>query len=224
LTLTSNGSIDGNNLFESQPKGSLGYIPLGNLLTRYRPNLNSFLKNRKAFLTVDSTQFHYFKNKLSTFSRGRRIIGISWKSNVAKNLQITKNIDFVDWLPIFDSNTLIVNLQYGDTFYEQNLVKSLGLDMVSFNEIDFTSDIDAWLSIAAACDGIVSISTSLVHFAGACGQRVSVVMPFAQGHWSHGIDESESIFYPRVHIERNKNEDMPLSALIMRASDYIKKV
>ena len=153
-------------------------------------------------------------------ANGRRIIGISWKSKVTKNLELVKNIDFLDWLPLFDNDTLIVNLQYGDTLSEQELVKNLGLEMLSFNDLDFTKDLDQWLALSAACDGVISVSTSLVHFAGACGQRVAVVMPFKQGHWSLGLDETESIFYPRVSILRRQNAQ-PLSSLILNASSYL---
>jgi len=224
LKLTSNGLIDGNNLLTNQKNGSLGYIPLGSLLARYRPDLDSFLSNRKSFLNVDNSLYYHYKNIFNSYASGRKVIGISWKSKVAKNLQKIKNIEFLDWLPIFDANTLIVNLQYGDTLEEQALVKSLGLEMISFNHIDFTSDLDQWMSIAAACDGVVSISTSLVHFAGACGQHVRVVMPFSQGHWSLGLNESDSIFYPNVHIERRLFDDLPFSSLILNAAEKIVKV
>jgi ADP-heptose:LPS heptosyltransferase len=124
-------------------------------------------------------------------------------------------------LPLFDKETLIVNLQYGDTSSEQAFVKNLGLEMFSFNDLDFNKDLDQWLSLSAACDGIISVSTSLVHFAGACGQRVSVVMPFNQGHWTLGMDETESIFYPRVSIFRRTTNET-LTSLILRASAHLK--
>ena len=51
----------------------------------------------------------------------------------------------------------------------------------SFPKLDFTVHIDDWVAIAGACDGIISVSTALVHFAGAIGQKVAVVMPGEQG-------------------------------------------
>ena len=221
LNLTSDGKFGGINLFENQITGGLGYIPLGTLLERYRPTLDSFKDNRKAFISVDKDMYYSFRTPLMELARGRRIIGISWKSKVAKNLELVKNIDFLDWLPLLDKDTLIVNLQYGDTSSEQKLVRNLGLEMLSFNDLDFTKDLDQWLALSAACDGIISVSTSLVHFAGACGQRVAVVMPFKQGHWSLGLDETESIFYPRVSIFRRKTDET-LTSLILDASSHLK--
>jgi len=221
LNLTSDGKFGGINLFENQITGGLGYIPLGTLLERYRPTLDSFKDNRKAFISVDKDMYYSFRTPLMELARGRRIIGISWKSKVAKNLELVKNIDFLDWLPLLDKDTLIVNLQYGDTSSEQKLVRNLGLEMLSFNDLDFTKDLDQWLALSAACDGIISVSTSLVHFAGACGQRVAVVMPFKQGHWSLGLDETESIFYPRVSIFRRKTDET-LTSIILDASSHLK--
>jgi len=221
LNLTSDGKFGDINLFDSEIKGGLGYMPLGSLLERYRPTLNSFIDNKKAFTSVDKDMYYGFRTLLTEFASGRRIIGISWKSKVARNLELVKNIDFLDWLPLFDKDTLIVNLQYGDTSSEQAFVKNLGLEMLSFNNLDFTKDLDQWLALSAACDGIISVSTSLVHFAGACGQRVAVVMPFKQGHWSLGLYETESIFYPRVSIFRRKSDET-LTSLILDASSHLK--
>jgi ADP-heptose:LPS heptosyltransferase len=131
-----------------------------------------------------------------------------------------KNFEFLDWLPLFDKDSLIVNLQYGDTSNEQQMVQSLGLEMLSFNNLNFTQDLDNWLALTAACDSVISVSTSLVHFAGACGQKVAVVMPLKQGHWTLGLNETESIFYPNVRIFR-KQEDELDSSLILRASNAI---
>jgi hypothetical protein len=46
-------------------------------------------------------------------------------------------------------------------------------------------------------------------------------MPFKQGHWSLGLDETESIFYPRVSIFRKYNNEAS-SSLILNASSYLK--
>jgi len=46
-------------------------------------------------------------------------------------------------------------------------------------------------------------------------------MPFKQGHWSLGLDETESIFYPRVSIFR-RTTDETLTSLILKASANLK--
>ena len=199
-----------------------GYMPMCSMLAKYRPSADSFLANRKPFISVDGDLYHQYRRQLMQLANGRKILGISWRSQVVANIAKIKSTSFSDWISVFDDDTLVVNLQYGDTDVEQGLAKANGFDMVSFSQLDFTKDLEHWLALSAACDGITCISTSLVHFAGACGQKVSVVMPYNQGHWSVGVTETESIIYPNVNIFRlEPNEE--LHSLIKRASLHITK-
>lgn len=201
---------------------NLGYMPLCSMLAKYRPNTESFLAHRKPYISVDGDLYHQYRDQLTELAKGRRILGISWQSHVAANTAKIKSINFSDWLGVFDKDTLVVNLQYGNTDAEQHLAKAHGLDMVSFNQLDFTQDLEHWLALAAACDGITCISTSLVHFAGACGQKVSVVMPYNQGHWSVGMTDTESIIYPNVNLFRLEAKE-DITSLIKRAAHHITK-
>jgi len=201
---------------------NLGYVPLGSMLAKYRPDTEAFLANKKPYISVDGDLYHQYREQLEQIANGRKILGISWQSHVAANTAKIKSTAFADWLSVFDKDTLVVNLQYGNTDTEQSLAKANGFDMVSFNQLDFTKDLEHWLALTAACDGITCISTSLVHFAGACGQKVSVVMPYNQGHWSVGVTDTESIIYPNVNLFRlEASEDIP--SLIKRASLHITK-
>ena len=65
---------------------------------------------------------------------------------------------------------------------EINYLKMKNYDLVMFPKLDFKVHIDDWVAIAGACDGIISISTALVHFAGAIGQKVAVIMPESKDH------------------------------------------
>ena len=201
---------------------NLGYMPLCSMLAKYRPDTEAFLAKRKPYISVDGDLYHQYREQLMQIANGRKILGISWQSHVAANTAKIKSTAFSDWLGVFDKDTLVVNLQYGNTDAEQILAKAHGLDMVSFNQLDFTKDLDHWLALSAACDGITCISTSLVHFAGACGQKVSVVMPYNQGHWSVGVSDTESIIYPNVNIFRLEGSE-EIRSLIKRASLHITK-
>jgi len=201
---------------------NLGYVPLGSMLAKYRPDTEAFLANKKPYISVDGDLYHQYREQLKQIANGRKILGISWKSHVAANIAKIKSTAFADWLGVFDKDTLVVNLQYGNTDAEQSLAKANGFDMVSFNHLDFTKDLENWLALTAACDGITCISTSLVHFAGACGQKVSVVMPYNQGHWSVGVTDTESIIYSNVRLFRRENSESNAS-LVYRAANHIKK-
>ena len=122
--------------------------------------------------------------------------------------------------PIFKKNALFVNLQYGDISKDVEYMKKNGMEVVDFNKVDYKEDLDDWVAIAAACDGIISISTALVHFAGAIGQKVALIMPSKQGPWILGLIDKRSIAYKNLRIYRKEmNEDM--SDLIKRVADII---
>lgn len=188
-----------------------GFIPLGSLLPRYRPSADSFIQRRRAFLQVDGDLYAMYHRKLREIAQGRPIVGISWKGGYWENQKRNKALDIENWLPIFERGALCVNLQYGDTRKDQAFIEERGYEMLSFPNLDFKKDIDHWLALAAACDGIVSVSTALVHFAGACGQKVAVIMPEPQGPWILGVDDEWSLAYPEVLLFRRHAQESVLS-------------
>ena len=75
-----------------------------------------------------------------------------------------KGLAIENWLPIFERGALCVNLQYGDTSQEEQFLKEKGFEFITFPKVDYKKNLEDWLAIAAACDGIISVSTALVHF------------------------------------------------------------
>jgi tetratricopeptide (TPR) repeat protein len=186
---------------------SNGYVPLGSLLARYRPTAQSFVDKRRAFLQVDGDMYQHYRKILNEIGNGRPIVGISWKGGFWESQKRNKALEISQWLPIFERGAVCVNLQYGNTKEEENYIESLGFTLVSFPKLNFKRHLDDWMAIAAACDGIISVSTALVHFAGACGQKVAVVMPEPQGPWVLGTDDDWSMVYPEVSIFRRKRTE-----------------
>lgn len=197
-----------------------GFIPLGSILPRYRPTVDSFVERRRPFLQVDGDLYASYHRKLREIAQGRPIVGISWKGGYWENQKRNKALAIENWLPIFERGALCVNLQYGDTTPDQQFLAERGYEMLSFPALDFKKDLDHWLAIAAACDGIVSVSTALVHFAGACGQKVAVIMPEPQGPWILGTDDQWSIAYPEVLLFRRQHDE-PVRNLIDRVAKVI---
>ena len=60
----------------------------------------------------------------------------------------------------------------------------------------------------------------MVHFAGAIGQKVALIMPEKQGPWILGLEDKQSVVYPNVRIyRREKGEEM--SNLIEKVASII---
>jgi len=197
-----------------------GYIPLGSLFGFFRPSLDSFLKSRRPFLRVNKSKFVRFRDILKRKASGRAIIGLSWKGGFWENQQRNKAVSLSSWEAVLKQPILAVNLQYGNVEDDLRWSASCGYDISVFPNIDFKQDLDGWLAISAACDGVISVSTALVHFAGACNQKVAVVMPESKGPWILGLNDNRSIAYPNVHYFRRKEEES-LEQLLVRVSKII---
>tara|TARA_E500000178_G_scaffold356701_1_gene437535 strand:+ start:150574 stop:152268 length:1695 start_codon:yes stop_codon:yes gene_type:complete len=210
-------------LLESWQRTSIdknGFIPLGSLPGRYRQTVESFKNYRKAFLQVNGDLYVQYHKQLREIAKGRPIVGVSWKGGFWESQIRTKALGISNWLPIFEKGALCVNLQYGNTKEEEEFLRGKGFEFITFPSLDYKKNLDDWLAISAACDGVISVSTALVHFAGACGQRVGIVMPEPQGPWILGIDDEWSIAYPNVAIFR-RNRDETVRDLVDRVAGVI---
>ncbi len=197
-----------------------GYIPLGSLPRRYRKTVADYDKNKAPFLIANKSKFELYRSELKKHAAGRPIIGISWKGGYWAIQRKTKALQIQNWEPIFNKKALYVNLQYGDISEELKYLESQGHKLVVYQKLDFKEHLDDWLAIAAACDGIISVSTALVHFAGAIGQKVAIVMPEPSGPWHLGIEDKESMIYKNVKIYRREREES-LESLIKRVANII---
>lgn len=197
-----------------------GYIPLGSIPRRHRNDIDSYHKNRLPFLKANKSLYEKYKEKLTRLASGRPIIGISWKGGYWQIQRKSKELELQNWKPIFNRSALYVNLQYGDISTDLKYLADNNQSIVTFKSLDFKVDIDDWVAIAGACNGIISVSTALVHFAGAIGQKVAVVMPGQQGPWHLGLDDTESLAYKNVRIYRpTPKESLP--ELLERVSRLI---
>ena len=180
-----------------------GYIPVGSLMKDFRPSVQSFVDNRTPYLQPKVKQVGAFRRELLKFSEGKPLVGISWKGGFWERQQKTKTIELALWEPFLSRKDMcFVCLQYGDVSKEKEFVRAQGWNVKFIDGVDFKKDLDAWLSIASACDLIVSISTALVHFAGAAGKKVYVLLGDKQQPFVWGLDELRSIVYPDVHLVR----------------------
>jgi tetratricopeptide (TPR) repeat protein len=184
------------------------FFPIGSIGNFFRNDEKSFSRQAIGYLKPDQIKSKGLKKCFDNASKF--VCGISWKSS-NKNIGQDKSLTLVDFLPLLRiRNIEFVNLQYGDTADEIfNLEKNYNIIIKNISEIDNTEDIDGLASLINACDFVVTSSNVTAHIAGSIGKETYVIVPFARGKiWYWHINESKSLWYPKVHqMQQVKNSD-----------------
>lgn len=176
------------------------HLSMGALGQFFRNEIDDFYVPRHPYLVVDEAltkkyqSLSQFKNKITC--------GLSWNS-VNKSIGESKSLSLMNLLPILEGSIFeFINLQYGDTRPERELVKrELNIDIHEIDDLDLFEDIDGLLSLIQACDIVLTTSNSTAHLAGAIGKETLLLLPYSQGkiwYW-HDI-QGISLWYPSVRV------------------------
>ena len=185
-----------------------GFVPIGSFQKKYRNSRENFLESRQVYLTPDQVKSNKFREILLQKTGAKKIVGFSWKGGFWEKAQKTKTLDIELWDPIFKREDVIfVSLQYGDVAKEKNYLTGRFKNIRWIDGLDFKKDIDGWVALACACDDIISVSTALVHFAGAAGRSFHLLLSDRGGPFIWGLEGEESIAYPDIKIYRKKSAE-----------------
>jgi tetratricopeptide (TPR) repeat protein len=186
-----------------------GFVPIGSFQKRYRNSREEFLATRSIYLNPDQAKVAKFRNTLLAKTGAKKVVGFSWKGGYWERAQKTKTLDIELWDPIFRRDDIIfVSLQYGEVAKEKEYTAARYKNVRWIDGLDFKKDLDGWFALSCACDEILSVSTALVHFAGAAGRSVHLMLSDRGAPFIWGLQGEESIAYPDVKIHR-KGVDEP---------------
>ena len=177
------------------------HLPLGDLLSVYRPSLESFKFQKKSYLISNREQVLGIRKNLKS---NCVTIGLSWFSSNPQ-IGLEKSIFLNEFIPLFKiKNSNFIDLQYGDTTEERRqLFDKTGFELKKFENIDSFNDIDGLISLIDSCDYIVTISNTTAHLSGALGKPTFLLSPRSVGklwYWHERGDYS--IWYPSVKVFR----------------------
>lgn len=129
---------------------------------------------------------------------GRPLIGISWGSaNTAKDLP-----PLAPWAELIRSvPASFVSLQYGDIARDVDELLELGAPVMVDDSIDALSVLDRFAAQVAAMDGVVTISNTTAHMAGALARPMIVVLD-DRFHLTWPIEGDRTPWYPDARLER----------------------
>ena len=140
------------------------------------------------------------RDELEKYANGKKIVGLSWFS---KNATVGKrrSISLVDLVAALPEDFFLVNLQYGEIAKDIHaLERQLNRGIASFGNVDIWNDIDTFLALIEACDEVVSVDNSTVHFAGALNKKCHILLPYSSD-WRWGLTgEKSSYWYGSLNL------------------------
>ena len=122
-----------------------------------------------------------------------------------KRLGRRRSISLTELVGAIPEDYFIINLQYGEVMADLREVEThLGRGVSTFDDIDNFSHLDKFAALISACDAVVSIDNSTVHFAGALGTACHVLLPYsADWRWGYNT-ETESYWYQSLSLHRQQ--------------------
>jgi Flp pilus assembly protein TadD len=179
-------------------------------------SLGTFLRRSEAdfagkgrYLVADARRSQILKSEYRRIAGpGRRVLGLAWRSgNVSIGAQ--KSIPPALLAPALASPDILwLCLQYGDVAEDLALLRQAGIDIHHDAAIDGVADLDGLAAQLAALDGLVSVSTTVVHLAGGLGVPTRLLLPRGRGRLWYWPDEGEgSRWYDSVSILRQDHPD-----------------
>ena len=148
------------------------------------------------------------------------MVGVAW---ISKNKRIghQKSMTLGDLAPLaVRPGITLVDLQYGDTEAERRaFAAETGVTLVHDDHIDQMADLDAFAAQVAAMDLVISVSNTTVHFAGALGVPVWVMLHMVPlNYWM--LDREDSPWYPSARLFR-QSEPGQWADVIRRVGDAL---
>ena len=172
-------------------------VSIGSLPKFFRQDIDLF-PQKKSFLLPNKALEKKWKNRYALLGDGLKI-GLSWKGG---NNDQQRSIKLQDWIEIFKFKAHFVNLQYGDCAQEIEQLKiEKGVHIHSWDDANPLTDLDNFSAQISALDFVISVDNSTVHFAGAVGTTVWVLLPFLSNYrWMQCRNDSP--WYPTMKLFR----------------------
>jgi ADP-heptose:LPS heptosyltransferase len=175
------------------------WIFVGSLPKLYRNKIEDF-HNNQPYLIPDQSLVNVWNTRFNTLPH-KINIGISWRGGLVGKRRASRSISLEEMTPILtkvNQNANIINLQYGDHQQEiQSFTEKTGITIFDWEDHDPIKDLNNFAAQISALDLVISIDNSTVHFSGAVGTEVYVLLPFNQD-WRWLDHSTDSYWYPNL--------------------------
>ena len=177
-------------------------ISIGSAFGYLRQTTKSFEERKRPYLKADDQRSNRLRSKLEAVANGKKIVGISWRSSAVKDGS-RRSLHLPDLIEVIPNDFFLVNLQYGDVASDIEILEvETGRKVLNVDEVDNFEDLDGFCALIQACDLVISIDNSTVHFAGAMGTECHVLLPFSHtSDWRWGLHGTlDNHHYQRMRL------------------------
>lgn len=144
------------------------------------------------YLTASAAARERWRERLAPL-RPRRLVGFVSQGNPKYKNDRNRSVAFAEWAPLGSlPGAALVHLQYGAAAPPELAALDLGPEVGDFADT---------AGLVEELDLVITVDTSMVHLAGALGQPVWLLLPYAPD-WRWMRERGDSPWYPSVRIFR----------------------
>ncbi|MDP1619047.1 MAG: tetratricopeptide repeat protein [Phenylobacterium sp.] len=171
--------------------------PLGSLLRRFRPSVDSF-PAQPGYLKAAPERIAHWRQVLDAAPAGLKV-GLLWKSALMTSARRRYFSAFEAWRDVLATpGVTFVNLQYGDCAAElEQARRDMGVEIWTPPGIDLKQDLDDIAALTCALDLVIGFPNATVNLAGACGASAWVAS--APGAWPR-LGSDHYPWYPQMRV------------------------
>ena len=174
-------------------------ISSGSLPLRLGRDWNSFPQHR-GYLQPDPARADHWRRQLDELGPGLKV-GLSWRGGLPSTRRTLRSIELSALLPLWNvPNAHFIDVQYGSTAEErQRLTAEHGVILHSWPGV--VDDLDETAAFVSQLDLVISVCTAVIHFAGALGRDVWVLVPTVP-EWRYQAQGEGIPWYPSARLIR----------------------
>ena len=154
---------------------------------------------------------------------GRPIVGVAWTGGRKKTRLDLRSIPLDKWLPILHQDATFISLEYWKGAEKQTgqLLKEHGLYVHHWPDVLEGQEYEHAMALAAACDLVICVNTSMVHVRGSMNLPCWTLTP--HGHaWRYGKKDTLNPFYNSV-TQYHQNDEENWDRVINKVADDLNK-
>ena len=186
-------------------------IPIGSLPQYFRSSKAGFPPH-KGYLRASADLVAHYRERLQAMGNDVKV-GISWRGGTDRSRQATRSLDEHHLAAIFDTPGIhFVDLQYDSAGDEPMIADAIARGRLT-HWGEALADYDHTAALVSSLDVVVSVTTAVIHLAGALGRPVWVMVPFSP-EWRYGISGDRMPWYPsaRIFRQRDRGDWVPVVA------------